>query len=378
MGPLSGIRVIELAGMGPAPFCGMMLADMGAEVICINRARSGRPDEQIMFERGKKSLVVNLKRPEGVQLVLKFCKKADALIEGFRPGVMERLGLGPEVCLAVNPKLVYGRITGWGQGGPLNQKAGHDINYISVAGVLQAIGRKAQPPMPPLNLIADFGGGGMLLAFGIACALLEVQKSGKGQVVDAAMIDGSALLMAMFLSRYSDPRFSGERGTNIFDTGAHFYNVYETKDGKYISVGAIEPQFYKALIDKLGLDPVEFGNYMDRNAWPECKEKFASLFKLKTRDEWCNLMGDADACFTPVLSIPEAYEHPQNRERSTYIKLDGIIQAAPAPRYSRTEAVISHGMHSPGQDTDDVLTDYGFTKDEIKAFLEAGILSVDK
>jgi len=381
MGPLSGIKVIELAGIGPGPHCGMMLSDMGAEVIRINRTGGPAPGVQgaeikDVLSRGRRTIAVDLKRPEGTELVLRFCEKADALFEGFRPGVTERMGLGPDHCMARNPRLVYGRMTGWGQTGSLRMVAGHDINYISLSGALHAIGRKGDRPLPPLNLVGDFGGGGMLLAFGIVCGLVEAQRSGKGQVVDAAMVDGSAALMAMFFGRLSDARFSGERGTNLVDTGAHFYDSYETKDGQYISVGSIEPQFYAELIQKMGLDPVRYADQMDRNKWPEWKEEMIQVFKTKTRDEWCEIMLGSDVCFAPVLSMTEAVEHPLNKERGTFVTIDGLPQPAPAPRFSRTVPEIRHGIHTKGQDTVSVLTDYGYTKSEIDVLQKTGVIAV--
>jgi len=381
MGPLSGIKIIELAGIGPGPYCGMMLSDMGAEVIRVNRTGGALPgvsgaNIKDVLARGRRTIAVDLKRPEGTEVVLRLCEKADALFEGFRPGVTERMGLGPDHCMARNPKLVYGRMTGWGQTGPLHKAAGHDINYISLSGALHAIGRAGDRPLPPLNLVGDFGGGGMLLAFGIACALVEAQRSGKGQVVDAAMVDGSASLMAMFFGRLTDERFSGEHGTNLLDSGAHFYDAYETKDGKYISIGAIEPQFYAELLQKAGLDPVYFADQMNRAKWPKYKEDMIRLFKTKTRDEWCAIMEGSDICFAPVLSMGEAPGHPHNQARGTFITLDGITQPAPAPRFSRTVPEVSEGTHTSGQDTVSVLTDGGFSDAEIAALQKAGVVAV--
>lgn len=381
MGPLSGIKIIELAGIGPGPFCGMMLSDMGAEVIRISRTGGALPGitgENIkdVLGRGRKTIAIDLKRPEGTEVVLRLCEKADALFEGFRPGVTERMGLGPDQCMARNPRLVYGRMTGWGQTGPLNKAAGHDINYIALSGALHAIGRAGQRPLPPLNLVGDFGGGGMLLAFGMVCALVEAQRSGKGQVVDAAMVDGSASLMAMFFGRVTDDRFSGERGTNILDSGAHFYDTYETKDGRYISIGSIEPQFYAELIQKAELDPVHFGDQLNRGKWPAYKEDLIRLFKTKTRDEWCDIMEGSDICFAPVLSMAEAPKHPHNKARGTFITLDGITQPAPAPRFSRTVPEARHGIRTAGQDTVSVLAEAGFSGNEIEALQQAGVVAV--
>ncbi|MDX1497332.1 MAG: CaiB/BaiF CoA-transferase family protein, partial [Salinisphaeraceae bacterium] len=325
MGPLNGIRIIELAGIGPGPFCGMMLADMGAEVIHIDRP-GGNPTaaagHSVLF-RNRRSLALNLKTPEGAETVLRLCESADAIFEGFRPGVAERLGVGPEHCMGANPKIVYGRMTGWGQTGPMAQAAGHDINYISLSGALHAIGRRGERPMPPLNLVGDFGGGGMMLAYGMVCALLEAQKSGKGQVVDSSMVEGSAALMAMFYGLRTQGMFNGERGTHMLDTGAPFYEVYETSDGQFVSIGSIEPQFYALLSNELKLDPKEYGMQFDMQRWPEQKEKLAALFKQKTRDEWCEIFEGTDVCFAPVLSIEEAPAHPHNKARESFVEVNG-------------------------------------------------------
>jgi len=370
MGPLTGFRIIELAGIGPGPFCGMMLSDMGAEVIRIDRKSGGGGRSRDVLARNRRSVAVDLKKPEGVDTVLRLVESADGLFEGFRPGVTERLGLGPDVCLDRNPKLVYGRMTGWGQDGPMAQAAGHDINYIALTGALHAIGRPGERPVPPLNLVGDFGGGGMLLAFGMVCAMLEAQKSGKGQVVDAAMVDGAASLMAMFYTMGAAGAFTDKRGTNLLDGGAHFYDTYETKDGRYICVGSIEPQFYALLVEKAGVDPERFSKQMDASRWPEYKQELTEVFKGKTRDEWCKIMEGTDVCFAPVLSVFEAPEHPHNKARNTFVQIDGMVQPAPSPRFSRTEAEIRHGARTPGEDTRSVLEDCGFTADEI-AKLEA-------
>jgi alpha-methylacyl-CoA racemase len=338
VGPLKGTRIIEMAGIGPGPFAAMLLADMGADVLRLYRA-----DQPAVFGaagpdvtgRGRASVPVDLKTPEGTELVLSLVGKADALIEGFRPGVMERLGLGPDVLLGRNPRLVFGRMTGWGQEGPMSSVAGHDINYISIAGVLGAIARQGEKPLFPLNLVGDYGGGGMFLAFGVVCGLLEARTSGQGQVVDAAMVDGAATLMTIFHGLRAGGLWRDEPGTNVLDSGAHFYEVYETSDGGYISVGAIEPQFYAELLRLLELDPAEFPQW-NNDRWPEFKERFAELFKTRTRDEWAALLEPADACATPVLSIAEAAEHPHTRARETFLERDGVVQPAPAPRFSRT------------------------------------------
>lgn len=378
MGPLNGIKVIELAGIGPGPFCGMLLADMGAEVIRVDRAGAGHSRNQDVLTRGRQSIAVDMKNPRGKEVVLKLCETADALFEGFRPGVTERLGLGPEDCMARNAALVYGRMTGWGQDGPMSQAAGHDINYIALAGALHAIGRAGDKPVPPLNLVGDFGGGGMMLAFGMVCALLEAKQSGKGQVVDTAMVDGAATLMAMFYSMNAAGIWRDERGTNLLDGGAHFYDTYETGDGKYISLGSIEPQFYALLIEKAGLDSEQFAAQMDRTRWPEYKETMTQVFKTKTRDEWCELMEGSDVCFAPVLSLGEVAQHPHNQHRGTFVELDGVVQPAPAPRFSRTEASLTHSSRAPGEDTRQVLGDAGFSPADIDSLVDEGAVSASR
>lgn len=376
MGPLAGIKVIELAGIGPGPFCGMLLSDMGAEVIRVDRAGGGGRRARDVLARGRKSIAVDLKNPAGRDTVLKLCESADALFEGFRPGVTERLGLGPEECMARNPALVYGRMTGWGQEGPLAQAAGHDINYIALAGALHAIGPQGGKPVPPLNLVGDFGGGGMVLAFGLVCAMLEAGKSHKGQVVDAAMVDGAAVLMAMFFSMQAGGAWKDVRGANLLDGAAPFYDTYETSDGKYISVGSIEPQFYALLVEKAGVDPDEFSGQMDQSRWPAYKEKLTAVFKSKSRDEWCALMEGTDVCFAPVLSLGEVAEHPHNKHRGTFTDLEGVIQPAPAPRFSRTEAALTGGARLPGEDTRTVLSAGGFSDGEIDSLIADGAVSV--
>jgi alpha-methylacyl-CoA racemase len=376
VGPLSGIKILEFQGIGPGPFCTMMLSDMGAEVVRIDRAQhvpqeDPGPPSLDFLARGRRSIGVDLKSPEAVEAVLRLIEKADALIEGFRPGVMERLGLGPDVCLARNPRFVYGRMTGWGQEGPLAQAAGHDINYISLAGALDPIGRHGEAPLPPLNLVGDFGGGGLILAYGIVCALVERASSGKGQVVDAAMVDGAAALMAIFHGALQSGWWNEERGTNLLDTGAHFYEVYETKDGKYVSLGAIEKQFYAELLEKTGLAGEELPRQMARSQWPAMKERFAALFKQKTRDEWCELLEGTDACFAPVLTMTECQEHPHIRARRTFVEVAGAPQPGPAPRFSRSTVAVQGPPPHPGQHTDDVLADYGFSAEEIRELREA-------
>jgi alpha-methylacyl-CoA racemase len=377
-GPLDGVRIIEIAGIGPGPFAAMLLSDMGAEVVRVDRAQSvfggdpSRPPTDVLA-RGRRSIGVDLKNPDGVETVLKLVEQADALIEGFRPGVAERLGIGPDDCQARNPKLVYGRMTGWGQEGPLKHAAGHDINYIALAGALHPIGRRGEAPVPPLNLVGDFGGGGMFLAFGVVCALLEARRSGEGQVVDAAMIDGAATLTAMFHGMRAQGFWTEERGTNLLDTGAHFYDVYQCADGEYVSIGSIEPQFYRELMEKTGLsDDAEFAGQMSRGAWPALKERIAEVFKTKTRDEWVAIMEGSDVCFAPVLSLSEAPEHPHNRERATFTEVGGVVQPAPAPRFSRTPGAVARPPSFPGQHTDEVLSDWGFAGDEVAKLREAG------
>ena len=374
MGPLQGFRVIELAGIGPGPFCGMMLSDMGAEVIRVDRiGGAGNRRGRDVLARNRRSIAVDLKQPQGVELVLKLVETADALFEGFRPGVTERLGLGPDECLARNEKLVYGRMTGWGQDGPIAHAAGHDINYIGLAGALHAIGEPGGKPVPPLNLIGDFGGGGMLLAYGLVCGMLEASRSGKGQVIDAAMVDGAASLMAMFFSMVGHG-FKNERGSNMLDGGAHFYNTYQTKDDKYVCVGSIEPQFYAELVEKAGLDANKFGPQMDSGQWRGFKDELAEVFKSKTRDEWCAIMEGSDVCFAPVLSILEAPQHPHNKQRGTFVEIDGVTQPAPSPRFSRTSAQVSHAARVPGEDTRDVLAAIGMTSEAIDALEEQRVI----
>ena len=370
MGPLEGKKIIEIAGIGPGPFCAMVLSDLGAEVIRVDRV-SAVPDEfpatpgVDLLNRGRKSVAFDLKNQEGIKALLRLVEEADALIEGFRPGVAERLGIGPEECLGRNPRLVYGRMTGWGQTGPYSNMAGHDINYIALSGVLGTIGREGEPPVPPVNLVGDFGGGGMLLALGICAAFVEVQTSGKGQVVDAAMTDGSALLATM-IHTFLSMGVWGDRGTNMLDTGAPFYDVYECADGEYISLGSIEPQFYAELLRITGLDQEELPKQMDRSQWPKMKLKIAETILSKTRDQWVELMEGTDVCFAPVLSPSEACAHPHNVERETFVEVAGIIQPAPAPRFSRTPGVIDGPPPHPGEHTEEVLSSWGFSENEIQ------------
>ncbi len=375
MGPLQGLRVVELEGLGPAPFCGMLLADMGAEVVSIARRSAQAPRTAQVSERGKRTVALNLKAPEGVEAVLRLCERADVLIEGFRPGVMERLGLGPEACLARNPRLVYGRMTGWGQTGPLAEVAGHDINYISLSGALHAIGRAGERPVPPLNLVGDFGGGGMFLAFGVMCAVFEARRSGAGQVVDASMVEGSATLMHMMHAMRAQGFWKDERGVNLLDGAAHFYDTYETADGKFVSVGSIEPQFYRLLVERAGLDPKEFAPQLDPGSWPRLKARLAEVIRGRTRDEWTAVFEGTDACVAPVLSMSEAPLHPQNRARGSFVEIEGVSQAAPAPRFSRTAASVPHAPRPTGSDTADVLLEAGYDDAQIEALRKGGVLT---
>ncbi len=376
MGPLKGLKIIEMAGIGPGPFCGMVLADLGAKIIRVDRASAiGTGSKQDASNRGKKSIAVDLKSEEGVEVVLKLVETADAIFEGFRPGVMERLGLGPDVCSKRNERIVFGRMTGWGQEGPLANAAGHDINYISLTGALAAIGRPGSPPVPPLNLIGDFGGGGMLLALGLVAALLESKESKKGQVVDAAMTDGSALLMTMIYTMQSSGVWKTSMGSNLLDGGSHFYDTYECKDGKFISLGSIEPQFYALLCQIAELDESIFGNQMSRDSWPEQKEAIKKIILDKTRDEWCELMEGTDVCFAPVLDMSEAPKHPHNIERKTFIDLEGVTQPAPAPRFSRTEPEVVSSPSVVGEHTDEVLTSIGFSDEDINTLKTSGAVA---
>jgi alpha-methylacyl-CoA racemase len=378
VGPLEGVKVVEIASIGPGPFAAMMLADMGADVIRLERTGAGGgglgSGSWNVTNRGRPSVGIDLKHPRGRELVLRLGGLADALTEGFRPGVMERLGLGPAELLARNRRLVYGRMTGYGQDGPMSSVAGHDINYISVAGVLGSIARTGERPLFPLNLIADYGGGGMLLAFGVVCALLEARESGEGQVVDAAMVEGSAVLSTLIHALRFAGLWNDEPGTNLLDSGAHFYEVYETADGGHIAVGALEPQFYAELLRILEIDPAE-APQMDRDRWPELKERFASVFRGKTRGEWAALLERAEACATPVLSMAEAPSHPHNRARGAFLELDGITQPAPAPRFSRTAPEIRMGARDVGADTDQALADWGIAIEEIEALRSEGAVS---
>ena len=360
MGPLKDIKVIEMAGIGPAPFCGMILADMGAEVISVERiTAAGRGSSADIASRGKKSIAVDIRKPEGQDIIKKLVESADVLIEGFRPGVMEKNNLGPDELLNINPKLIFGRMTGWGQNGPLANAAGHDINYIALSGVLGAIGKKDTPPPPPLNLIGDFGGGGMLLALGVCAALNTVNKEGKGQVIDAAMTEGSALLMSMMYGMLNSGIWTDTRDSNLLDGAAHFYGCYECKDGKFVSIGSIEPQFYSLLREKMNIDEDIFDNQMDKNSWPALRENLENRFKEKTRDEWCQIMEGTDICFAPVLSMNEAINHEHNVERKSFFDLDNVVQPSPAPKFSYSESEVSHPPVKVGTHTKEIMISLG-------------------
>lgn len=380
MGPLDGIRIVELAGIGPGPMCAMLLSDMGAEVIRITRPSDGKlgipmPTKFDLLLRGRVQVPVDLSRKEGVDLVLDLVEKAEGLIEGFRPGVTERMGLGPEECLARNPSLVYGRMTGWGQCGPLAQAAGHDINYIALSGALHCFGRKGQPPVPPLNLVGDFGGGALYLAFGMVCGILEARRSGKGQVVDVAMVDGSASLMTMFFGLRAMGVWTDNRGENLLDSGAPFYDVYETADGKYVAIGALEPKFYKELLDRIGLSQEFVDVQFDRSQWDGAKHRLREIFKKKTRDQWCEILEGTDACFAPVLSLEEAPNHPHNRARGTFIEVEGIVQPAPAPRFSRTRPEVRCPPTPPTPELSKrALISWGIEEDRVDSLIKKGVV----
>jgi alpha-methylacyl-CoA racemase len=378
-GPLQGFKIIEMAGIGPGPFAAMMLADMGADVI---RVESKSAHNAIAYAhprfdvtaRGRRSIAVDLKQAGGTELLLRLVEQADALIEGFRPGVMERLGLGPEVCLARNPKLVFGRMTGWGQTGPLAKAAGHDLNYIAITGVLHAIGRANEPPPVPLNMIGDYGGGGMLLAFGVVCALLEAQRSGKGQVVDAAMTDGTALLSSIIVGMKAGGLWSNQRASNLLDGGTHFYDCYTCADGKSVAFGALEPHFFKLFCEKVGITDIDINQHLNPKQWVALKPRMAELFRTKTRDEWCALLEGTDCCFAPVLDWDEAPQHRHNKARETYIEIDGVVQPAPAPRFSRTPGQVQRPPAKRGEHTDEVLADFGLGSDQIAALHAARVV----
>ena len=369
MGPLQGVKVIELAGIGPGPFAGTLLSDMGAEVVRVERAdwvdKMQGPYGFWVDGRGRRSVGVDLKHADGVETVLRLVEQADVLIEGYRPGVTERLGLGPDTCLARNPRLVYGRMTGWGQDGPMAMAAGHDINYISLAGALAHFGRAGGKPTPPINMVGDYGGGGTLLAFGIVCGILEARGSGEGQVIDAAMIDGAAALMAIVWGLRALGQWDESLGANLLDTGAPFYDTYETKDGKFVAIGAIEPAFFAEFLERTGFDGDDLASRNDRSTWAGKKPRYEELFRSKTRDEWCDLLEGTDVCFAPVLPMSEAVQHPHVLARETVVEVDGVQQPAPTPRFSRTPGAIRSTGPDVGEHTDVALADWGFTPDEI-------------
>ena len=373
-GALAGLKIIEFAGLGPGPFCAMMLADHGAEIIRIDRV-GGRNRVNDPTLRSRKSIALNLKTEEGIGLAKELVKSADGMIEGLRPGVMERLGLGPDELLAENPKLIYGRMTGWGQSGPYAPVAGHDINYIALTGALHGIGRAGEKPTAPVNYLGDYGGGGMMLAFGMVSAFLAVKNGGAGQVIDCAMTDGTAVLSSVVWGLHADGLWEDERGVNLLDSGAHFYDSYETKDGKFISIGSIEPKFYALLIQKAGLtDDTDFEAQLDKTQWPALSKKLTAIFKTKTRDKWCELMEGTDVCFAPVLSLSEAPHHPHNVARNTFLEVGGTVQPAPAPRFSVTKAETPRRSPQVGDDTDSILEAIGRNRAQIEALKSRGVV----
>lgn len=373
-GPLHGIRVVELAGIGPGPFCGMVLADHGAEVIRLERPGQGLGPIPDLGRRGRRSVVLDLKQPEAVEAALRLVETADAVIEGFRPGVAERLGLGPEACLDRNPRLVYGRITGWGQDGPLASTAGHDLDYIALSGVLGAIGRRGAAPVPPLNLVGDYGGGGLLAAFGVVAALLEAQATGEGQVVDVAMVDGSALLAQPIYELLGQGWWEDQRGVNLLDGGSPFYDTYETADGRYLAVGPLEPQFFAELIELLGLEAESVPSQLDPAGWPGLRQMLAERFRTRTRDEWMEVFQGSDACVAPVLSLREAPTHPHNRARGTFVEVDGVTQPGPAPRFGRHGRVEPAPSPTAGADGREILAELGYEPDTLDRLIQAGVL----
>jgi alpha-methylacyl-CoA racemase len=380
MGPLNTLKVIEFAGVGAGPHCGMLLADMGADVVRIDRTQPLGLGFELeprydFLGRGRRSIAVDLKHPAGIEAVRHLIAGADALIESYRPGVMERLGLGPDICIAANPRLVYGRMTGWGQTGPYAGMAGHDINYIALTGALHAIGTSGGLPVPPLNLVGDFGGGALHLAFGVVCALLEAQRSGQGQVVDAAMVEGTASLLTMIVGMRHGGLWSDRRGDNVLDGGAPFYSVYETADGKLVSIGAIEAKFYRDLLQRLGLadDPVMQAQN-DKSLWPRQREVFTGVFRARSRDEWCSLLEGTDVCFAPVLSLGEAADHPQAKDRGAYVTVDGLSQPAPVPRFSRTPGEVRGPASAPGSHSREILRDWGIDDARIDQLIAEGVV----
>ncbi|HAT57579.1 MAG TPA: carnitine dehydratase [Gammaproteobacteria bacterium] len=375
MGPLTGIKVVEMAGIGPGPFCAMMLSDMGAEVIRVDRlAHKGIGHRANVLNRGRRSIAVDLKNPDGVAAVQQLIDGADVVIEGFRPGVMERLGLGPDTCLARNPRLIFGRMTGWGQSGPLAPAAGHDINYISIGGALGAMGYSDRPPAPPLNLVGDFGGGAMYLLAGVLAALVERGTSGQGQVIDAAMTDGTASLLSPFYGMMAMGMWTKERMDNRLDGGAHYYGSYACADGKFISIGSIEPQFYALLLELCEIDDPEFAKQNDKQHWASLRSKLEALFATQTRDHWCALLEGTDVCFAPVLDLQEAPNHPHNVARQSFVEIDGVTQPAPAPRFSRTPTSVQAPAAMAGEHSEEILSDWGFAANEISALKQAGAI----
>jgi len=377
-GPLSGLKIVEFAGIGPGPFCGMLLSDLGADVVRVDRkgpkdGGGGRSSPADVTARGRRSVALDLKNPEAIETCLKLLEQADGLIEGFRPGVMERLGLGPDVVLARNPKLVYGRMTGWGQTGPYAKAAGHDMNYIAITGALAAIGTEAKP-VPPLNLVGDFGGGALYLAFGLLAGVIHARATGQGQVIDCAMSDGAASLMAMFYGFKAGGMWNEGRRTNLLDGGAHFYDTYECADGKWISIGSIEPQFYLLLLEKTGISDPQFQHQMSREEWPQLREKLAAVIKTKSRDDWCAIMDATDVCFAPVLTMDEAPGHAHNAARQTFVEVAGVTQPAPAPRFSATPGAIQGPPPKIGAHNDEALADWGFSPDAVAALKASGAL----
>src|SRR5688572_13898387 len=373
-GPLSGLKIVEFAGIGPGPFCGMLLSDLGADVVRVDRKGQGRGAPSDVTARGRRSVALDLKKPESVEACLKLMEAADGIIEGFRPGVMERLGLGPDIALKRNPKLVFGRMTGWGQTGPYATAAGHDMNYIAITGALHAIGTD-EKPVPPLNLVGDFGGGALYLAFGLLAGVIQARETGQGQVIDCAMSDGAASLMAMFYGFKAAGMWKEQRRSNLLDGGAHFYDTYQCRDGKWVSIGSIEPQFYALLLEKTGINDPEFQKQHDRSAWPELRQKLAHIIAQKTRDEWTEIMGGTDVCFAPVLDLDEAPKHPHNAARETFVELGGVIQPAPAPRFSATPGKIQGPPPAIGAHDREALSDWGFSDGEIGALRNAGALA---
>jgi alpha-methylacyl-CoA racemase len=380
MGALDGLRVIEMAGLGPAPFCSMMLADMGAEVLRIDRMTAADlgvafPPHLDLLNRNKRSAAMDLKHAEGLSSVLTLIGKADVLIEGFRPGVMEKVGLGPEVCLRGNPRLVYGRMTGWGQDGPLASAAGHDLNYIALSGALNSIGHKGQAPAIPLNLIGDFGGGALYLAVGILAALFEARKSGKGQVVDAAIVDGVASMMTLQYGFKQLGRWSEARGEGMINGGAPYYDVYETSDGLYVSIAAVEKRFYQELLERIGLAEENLPKQNNQSSWEQLRARLKEVFKTRTRKQWCDILEGTDACFAPVLDMDDCVTHPHNVARRIFVEVDGVLNPAPAPRFSRTPSELKYPPHAAGADTRQALVDWGFRNEQIDEMMKSGIIA---